>query len=85
MIYTIGHKETYLKHHEQLTKLGTPMLKAVGGSVWKTIGAAQRRAREGYAVFGVEAKWDTDTQPNDKGEWNDLLIDAPIVILPEML
>lgn len=62
-----------------------------GGSVWKhyedALTNAVKRSRETgvpYAVFGVEADWETETVPSKPGlgvDWHDLLYDRPIVLL----
>lgn len=89
MIYTIGHRETYLKLFEtekQPHKLGRH-LNYMGGSVFRTREAAQayldERGKDDYGVFGVEADWDTDTEARPDMPFNDLLADAPLVKLDE--
>jgi len=84
MIYTIGKKDLYLECYHEHVKRGAVLLKASGGSVWKTAREARSHAREGYAVFGVDADWDKETLSNPSGDWHDLTVNAPIIILGEI-
>lgn len=93
MIYTIGHAETYRNTMSQITE---PMLK-VGKGIWqgqpyeggyafRTYEDAMRRIDEaypdwGFDVFGMEADWDTETEPSEEGWWHHLLVDAPVIDL----
>ena len=85
MIYTIGNTESYMRlfaTHDRPRKTGRND-DYPGGSVWQTREEAQAHAdsRPGYSVFGVFADWDADTEPSAMGDWNDLLIDAKLVVL----
>lgn len=99
MIYTIGHRENYLKNIERygtIQKLGR-LAPGVddrypegypGGYAFKTLEDAQRGLIEEnpsgtWAVFGIEADWDQDTAPDSDGWWHSLLKDADIIVLPE--
>ena len=83
MIYTIGHTKSYLRYFEESGKVykkgRTPDY--CGGSVWKTKEDAEKHVKKGYSVFGVLADWDAETVPSNNGNWNDLLVEAELVIL----
>lgn len=90
MIYTIGHKDSYLAaiaEHGVIEKSGRSETYP-GGYAFRTAEDAQRRIDEahvceGLAVFGLEADWETDTVQSAEGWWHDLLRDAVIVVLDE--
>lgn len=94
MIYTIGHRDNYLK---AIAKTGTIWKLGKhepgedypdgypGGYAFQSIEDAQRRIDEaypehGFAIFGLSATWE-DTEPSKDGWWNNLLTDAEIVVL----
>jgi len=84
MIYTTGHTANYMsyfamRHPDIPKKLGRSENYA-GGSVWATYEEAKRHCPLDYSVFGVDADW-SDTERSQSGDWNDLLIDADLVIL----
>jgi hypothetical protein len=93
VIYTVGHTELYerrLTDPDPATKLGRQTLDGEpynGGSVWRTREEAQAwldaNPDRPWSVYGVEADWDTDTEPSLVGEpWHDLLHDSRLVRLP---
>jgi hypothetical protein len=88
MIYTIGHRESYLRGLQQgvLYKLGRRK-DYPGGYAFKTKEDAQRRIDEvyddSYAVFGLDADWEEDTVPSEHGWWHALIVDRPIIVLSE--
>lgn len=92
MIYTVGHTKQYeqrLTEPEPAMKLGRQIIDGEmydGGSVWPTREAAQAwldTTDKPWSVYGVDADWDTDTEPSLAGaEWHDLLRDARLVRLP---
>lgn len=70
MIYTIGHRENYLK---AIAIYGT-ILKGIGGYAFQTFEDASRRIEElkkqkEWVVWGLDANWETDTQPDEDGGW----------------
>lgn len=97
MIYTIGHRENYLKEMSRraanylnpMTKTGRGFWGGEyyhGGYAFKTIEDAQRRINEahkdaGYAVFGIDADWERDTVRADDGWWHLLLKHAVVLKL----
>lgn len=92
MVYTVGPARTYKAKLEvwgNLSKVGrTENYK--GGCAFQTIEAAQRFIQEKmpqepskYAVFGLEANWETDTEPSEDDWWNYLLVNRPIFLLQE--
>lgn len=89
MIYTIGHRESYLRGLEagQLYKTGRHD-SYPGGYAFKTREDAQRRIDEAYdesyAVFGLDADWEQDTVPSKHGWWHALVVDRPIILLQDM-
>lgn len=90
MIYTVGLRRTYeeyLKFCSSPCKLGQCMEgneRYPGGSVWQTRKEAQdyleRTKQPDFAVYGVLADWDTQTEPSEN-EWNNLLVTSPLVSL----
>jgi hypothetical protein len=91
MIYTIGHKESYEKgfeefkfNPEEFKKMGRH-LDYIGGSVFKTPEEGReylvRNCIDDFEVYGVEADWMLDSEENEHGEFNNLLIDARLVKL----
>jgi hypothetical protein len=88
MIYTIGHRDSYLEYlsrPEPCMKLGRrgpddPWNPGYpGGSAWETAADAWSHCPEAYWVFVVEAEWRADTEPSQDGPWDDLLVDSRIV------
>jgi len=87
MIYTVGHKENYLKYykeHGQVTKRGKDETYN-GGIAFLTEEDAYRWIREKhfenkFAVFEMDADWDIDTIAGDEPWWHYLLNDASIII-----
>lgn len=85
-IYTLGYTVAYRATLDRgpIMKLG-PTATYPGGSVWQTPGEvfshiAENQPRlQGYAVFAVDADWDTMTGPSPGNPWHDLLVDAPIL------
>ena len=91
MIFTIGRKLAYDvalddPTEEHPMKLGRSE-NYVGGSVWKTVLQAQRYAAhkklKGFAVYGVLADWDKDTEKSKDGPYHDLLTDSEFVRVPD--
>lgn len=85
MIYAIGDPLIYEPLLDNLDyppkKLGRG-LDYSGGSVWFHKEEAQEFAdKNDYRVYGVLACWEEDTEPNLKGEWNDLLRNSTLVRL----
>jgi hypothetical protein len=88
-IYTIGHRANYLKAIAQsdtgtIKKLGKSK-DYPGGYAFLTREDAERRIQEayanrGFAVFGLKAHWEHDTEPST-GWWHNLLRDAEIIVL----
>ena len=96
MIYTIGHKESYIiaykKTNGDLKKMGKKeglecekcgIKPYEGGWVWKNIRDAKKFLIKDYALFGVKAIWNKDTEPNIHFPWHNLLVDSQIVLLEE--
>jgi hypothetical protein len=95
VIYTLGHKPSYVRGFKEAEINGVPLMKLgrtatyQGGSVWQLRGeveahiAANQPRLENYAVYGVEAEWGVDTAPSPHGPWHDLLKNAPLVELWE--
>jgi hypothetical protein len=96
LIYTIGNKKNYMAAIAEYGAVyktgrgdypGSPNYP--GGYAFKTAEDAQRRIDEayperGFAVFGLNADWVANTEPNPAGGWwHNLLIDAEIVVLSE--
>jgi hypothetical protein len=81
MIYTIGDTRSYLQYRKMCLQTGDVFMKAAGGSVWKFEANAMSHCRPGYSTFGVDADWEKDTTPSKLGDWNDLLVDAPLIVL----
>lgn len=88
MIYTVGHKENYLKSFKdygRLIKVGR-QANYTGGIVFRTREAAEKFIEEaypnrGFAVFSVDAKWEEDTYPQEESRF--LTRDADIIIEKE--
>jgi len=83
MIFTIGkteYYERYFREQDCPRKLGKTN-DYEGGSVWKTREEAQKFCPEGYSVYGVEADWGKDTEPNENGDYHNLLVTSPLVRL----
>jgi hypothetical protein len=90
MIYTIGHRESYLKAREEgqgvVGKLGRKE-DYCGGIVFQTRVGAQSYIdspsfkQKGFAVFAVDADWEKDTYAakGEYGVFNYLIRDAPLV------
>lgn len=88
MIYTVGLRTTYEQYFALCSnpqKLGKRMEGGEtypGGSVWQTRKEAQgyleRTKQSAFAVYGVLADWDTQTEPSEN-EWNNLLVTSPLV------
>lgn len=93
MIFTVGHRESYEKGIDEMgadfQKLGkrddfqgSPYL---GGSVWKSEKEAERylavRQLASYAVYGILADWETETEQLPDEPYRRLLVDAQIVAL----
>jgi len=51
--------------------------------VWETFEEAQQvlRFNPGFMVFGVDADWKTDTEPEKNASFHNLLRDAWIIVL----
>ena len=88
IIYSIGHRKTYLRGLEEgnLLKRGR-YDDYPGGYAFRTKENAQRRIDEAYddtyAVFGLDADWERDTVPSQNGWWHALIVDRPIIALQE--
>jgi hypothetical protein len=97
VIYTVGHKANYLQAIADsdegcIQKVGkTDDLNGQpypGGYALRTYEDAQRLLEEvghvdDWAVFGLDADWEQDTEPSQDGWWHNLLRDAWIIVLEE--
>ncbi len=92
MIYTLGHRPSYIKALRSAAAINKPLKKVgrsegyPGGYAFKTVNDAERRIAEkyvekDYAVFVLLADWDKDTVPSEEGWWHALVNSAPIVLL----
>ena len=95
MIFTIGHQKNYLKaiaFSGAIYKVGrrAPCDEFpngyAGGYAFASIEDAQRRIEEayegrGFAVFGLLADWESDTEPSSDGWWRNLVTDALVVVV----
>ena len=86
MIFTLGKMsiyESYILNDENAAKKGRGFFEDgsyyCGGSVWKTQEETSKFLQEGFAVYGVLADWEKDTEISKDGAWNDLLIDAKLI------
>lgn len=91
MIYTIGHKDSYLVAEMEgtVTKVGKlPDGSYPGGVAFKSYIDAARYIRDhprtcdGFTVFGLEADWEEETEPGDE-VYNHLLVDSRVIFLEE--
>lgn len=96
MIYTIGHNANYLQAianspEGKIYKTGKrdPGEQFPngyeGGYAFQFMEDAQKRIDEaypdrGFAIFGLLADWETETEPSESW-WHYLLIDAEIIVL----
>ena len=95
MIYCLGKIDVYVPYIKTSTP-EDPAMKGgrnpdykdenhpngyVGGSVWRTKEDAEKFLVAGYAVFGVKADWEKDTEKSKDGDWHDLLVDSELVLL----
>lgn len=99
MIYTIGHKVNYLnaiEKHGTIQKLGKKPPGDdpdypngyPGGYAFRTLEDARRGLVEEdkhgtWAIFGIDADWEQDTEPSNDGWYHHLIRDADIVPLNE--
>ncbi len=97
MIYTIGHRETYLSAIAEspdgvLLKSGKILPCAEspngysGGYAFQSVSDAERRINEryaldGYTIFGLKADWKIDTEKNHAGEWWHNLINDSEIVV----
>lgn len=82
MIYTIGHRQSYL---DAIADHGV-IVKMPGGYAFNTIDDALRRIEEenevgNWCVWGLEADWCYDTEPDPTGWWHLLNKEANIIQL----
>lgn len=63
LLYTVGLRNAY---EDYFTKTTNPGLQA-GGHVWKTTREVEQviAGEEGFAIYGVCARWDIDTEPRE--------------------
>ena len=96
MIYTIGHKQSYLlaianSAEGKIYKVGRRQPSAdypdgyEGGYALETKEDAERLIEQnyknqGYVVFGLQADWAKGAIPADDGWWRNLKSDAEIVV-----
>lgn len=91
MIYTVGHKESYLQYfteQEKPIKLGKCILEDgepyQGGIAFKTVEEAKefliKNNKLQWAVFGLKATWNKDVYLCDQGFYA-LLADTELVLL----
>lgn len=88
MIYTLGHKATYLSaiaDRGKIVKSGK-FGDYPGGYALKTIEDAKRllvenHAEDYYCIFGLLADWETDTEPDPNGAWWHVLINAAEIVV----
>jgi hypothetical protein len=78
-VHKIGKREPNMR--AEIYPNGYP-----GGYAFLTIEDAQRRiVEEGkvgeWDVFGLEADWESDTEPAPNGWWHNLLFDAALIVL----
>lgn len=92
MIYTIGHRENYwqaILESEKGVILKTGRTDDyVGGYAFQTIADASKMIDsmpngEYFAVFGLDADWDDDTELSRDGWWHNLINSVPIIVLDE--
>ena len=93
MIYTFGDRAYYLALIKEADVQKRGFLEKrgqtddyQGGTVFETFEKAKEyiAERPEYDVFGVQADWETETQPNKAGHpFHDLLVDAPLVMLDQ--
>jgi hypothetical protein len=59
-----------------------------GGSVWKTYEEALdyklKNNLYGFDTYGVVASWTEDTEPNEHGEFNNLIRDSRLIRLTDV-
>lgn len=100
MIYTIGHKQSYIKAIADspdgtIDKLGkqSPCERFPdgypGGYAFQSIEDAQRRIDEeyptnGFIIFGLKADWKNDTEQNQNGGWWHNLLNDAEIVVLEM-
>lgn len=93
MLYTIGHRESYLSaiaesDSGKILKIGK-CPDYGGGYAFVSIEDAQKRINEayrglGYVVFGLKTDLD-NTEQSENGWWRVLSNDSEIVVLPESM
>ena len=94
MIYTVGHRDNYLRAIAEsqdgyIEKTGRQS-GYNGGCAFRTIEDARRALDEfnqpSWCVWGLDAKWNWDTEPSLSGAWwHDLLVTSRIVPIPQEL
>lgn len=99
MIYTIGDRDNYLAAIQRdgiIQKLGKKQPGEhpdypdgyPGGYAFQTLDDALRGLREEdqsgrWTVFGMDANWEQDTEPDQGHWWHSLKKEADIIVLPE--
>lgn len=94
MIYTLGRRSVYEDVFEKMNqsreyckKFGKTSTYD-GGSVWKTYEEALKYKIQNnlhdYDVYGVIANWKEDTEPNEHGEFNNLIRDSRLIRLTDL-
>lgn len=97
MIYTIGNKENYLKaiaEQGTIFKVGKTDdwqgQSYAGGCCFETYDEAKQFAQEWtkelgreFAVFGLDADWEKDTEAGAIKPYHFLLVDTPIIVLED--
>jgi hypothetical protein len=91
LIYTVGHTESYELGFEQFKDNPEDFKKMgkredySGDSVFMHREQAELFLVESgitdFAAYGLLADWDKETEPNDHGQFNNLMIDAQLVKL----
>ena len=91
MIYSVGPAKVYRAAQE----IYGPQYKSgrhddySGGCAFETYANAQRYIDEKgpddmeFAVFGLEAEWNVDTEPSEDSWWHYLLNSRPLIIPPK--
>jgi hypothetical protein len=94
MIFTLGNKKVYQDVFEKMDQSKEYCKKFgktstyLGGSVWKTYEEALhykvKNKLDDFDVYGVVAVWETDTEPNENGEFHNLLYDSRLIRLTDV-
>jgi len=94
LIYTLGRRSVYVsvfdkmdQSREYCKKFGKT-INYPGGSVWKTYEDAFKYKKQNnlhdFDIYGVVASWTEDTEPNEHGDFNNLLRDSRLIRLTDL-